>query len=189
MSDNPSSTWTAARACLSGVILMGLGLSLSACASTEVKTEYDPDVSFDGLTTFAWLPDPPPDMSTNRPTLRRIVRQAVEGELQAMGYTLDPFGVPDFWVNTHVLSGRTDVRHTWDFYGFGGGYWLSMWAAQRNTSFYQEGTLLLDMLDRDRRVMWRGIATAAVEAGQRAAESAERVVGGAVAKMLEGFPP
>ncbi|MFV1987482.1 MAG: DUF4136 domain-containing protein, partial [Gemmatimonadota bacterium] len=166
-----------------------LGLFVSACASIDVKTEYDPDVSFDGLTTFAWLPDPPPDMSTNRPTVRRIVRQAVEGELQALGYTLDPFGNPDFWINAHVLSGRTDVRSTWDFYGYGGGYWISMWAAQRNTSFFQEGTLLLDMLDRDRRVKWRGIATGAVESGQRAAADAERVVTLAVAKMLEGFPP
>ena len=160
-----------------------------ACASAEVRTEYDPDTSFEGLRTFAWLPESTPDASANRPMVRRIVEQAVEGELESKGYMLDPYGNPDFWVSAHVISGRTDVRATWDFYGHGGGYWLSMWAAQQNTSYYQEGTLLVDLLDRDRRVRWRGVASGAVESGMRAAESGERVVGDAVAKMFGDFPP
>jgi hypothetical protein len=174
---------------LLNLAVVAAALSASACASIDVQTEYDDDVSFEGLTTFAWLPDPPPDMSSNRPTVRRIVRQAVERELEALGYMVDPFGVPDFWVNTYVTQGRTDSRVTWDLYGVGVGYWMAVWVVG-SPLVYQEGTLLLDMLDRDRKVRWRGVATGTVEAGgQWAAQNAERVVGEAVSKMLADFPP
>lgn len=173
----------------SGLALLVLSLLVSSCATLDVSREYDEDVSFEGMKTFAWLPDPPPDMSTNRPTVQRIIRQSVEKELEALGYMVDPFAVPDFWVNTYVTSGRTDSRVTWDLYGVGAGYWMTVWVVGKPL-VYQEGTLLLDLLDRDRKVRWRGVATGTVEAGgQWAAENAERVVGQAVSKMLEGFPP
>ncbi|MDX1393136.1 MAG: DUF4136 domain-containing protein [Gemmatimonadota bacterium] len=171
--------------------LVAVVVTLAACSSAnlQVDTEYDPDSSFEGVQTFAWLPEAPPDASSNRPMVRRIVEQAIERELEAQGYVLEPFGDPDIWVAAIVIAGRTDVRATWDFYGYGGGYWLSMWAADTNTSYFQEGTLIVDLLDRDRRVRWRGIATGAVESGMRAAEEGERVVGDAVARMFAEFPP
>ena len=178
-----------ARAVAAALVAVVPTLAGCASANLQVNTEYDPDSSFEGVETFAWLPEAPPDASSNRPMVRRIVEQAVERELESQGYVLEPFGNPDIWVAAIVIAGRTDVRATWDFYGYGGGYWLSLWAANTNTSYFQEGTLIVDLLDRDRRVRWRGIASGAVESGMRAAEDGERVVGDAVARMFAEFPP
>ncbi|MDH3734126.1 MAG: DUF4136 domain-containing protein [Gemmatimonadota bacterium] len=161
--------------------------ALGGCASTNVNTQAAPDVSFTEMSTYAWLPNPPLDMGEIRPMVGRIVRTAVEEELAALGFTPDPISQPDFWVSTFVAAGQTEVETTWAFYG--PRYdWISVLVGA-DVGFYREGTLILDLLDgRSRELIWRGVATATVEQGQRAAADAERRVADAVQAMLAELP-
>jgi hypothetical protein len=162
-------------------------LICAACASLNVETQAAPEASFGALKTYAWLPNPPADLTVQFPRIGRIVRTSVDAEMQLLGYMEDPFGSPDFWVNTHVVDGRTDVRTTWAFYG--PGYdWISVLVGPR-IDVYNEGTLIVDLLDGESRdLMWRGVATAAVEGGGRAQQDAERKVRQAVEEMLSKLP-
>lgn len=162
-------------------------LLCAACASLNVETQAAPEAAFGDLKTYAWLPNPPADLTDQFPRIGRIVRESVDAEMQLLGYAEDPFGRPDFWVNTHVVDGRTDVRTTWAFYGPRWD-WLSALVGPR-IDVYNEGTLILDLLEGESRdLIWRGVATAAVQGGGRAQQDAERTVRQAVEKMLSRLP-
>jgi hypothetical protein len=162
-------------------------LLLAACASLNVETQAAPEASFRDLETYAWLPNPPADLTVQFPRIGRIVRESVDAEMQLLGYAEDPFGRPDFWVNTHVVDGRTDVRTTWAFYG--PRYdWISVLVGPR-IDVYNEGTLIVDLLEGESRdLIWRGVATAMVQGGGRAQQDAERKVRKAVEEMLSKLP-
>ena len=167
--------------------MLAVALGTAACASMNVETQTAPDASFEGVETYGWLPDPPADLTTQLPRIGRIVRASVDAELQRLGYVEDPFGRPDIWVNTHVIDGRTDVRTTWAFYGPRND-WISVLVGPR-IDVYNEGTLILDLLDGSSRdLKFRGVATAAVEGGGRAQADAEKKVREAVEEMLSKLP-
>ncbi len=76
---------TASRATLSSFAV----LALAGCATMQVRTDYDPDVSFTQLQTYTWV-DQVTDASggpaLNSPLLEKRIRQAVDRALTSRGY-------------------------------------------------------------------------------------------------------
>jgi hypothetical protein len=73
-------------------------------------------------------------------------------------------------------------------YGYGLGRWPAA-AADVRLSQYEEGTLMLDVIDSSsNELVWRGAAQARIDPN-RSPQERTRLINSAVRKMLDRFPP
>ena len=170
-----------------------VALLLAACSSVYVSTDYDPGTDFAGLKAYAWLPrkaaasgDPRLDSTL----LHERIRNAVEAQLAERGYKKVASGRADFLVAYHTaVQRKIDVDTIYRGYGYGPDTWG--WGAGHDTVVYEydQGTLLLDVLDpKAHRLLWRGSAKAVVSE-ESTPEKRTKLINEAVAKLLEQFPP
>src|SRR3569832_1854578 len=90
---------------LARVLSAGLLLSLIACASTRVDTDYNKGYSFRSLRSFDWLPHDMGDRSDHAAVdsrLDAVIKNALRKELMARFYRQQMMGTPDFWINYRV---------------------------------------------------------------------------------------
>jgi len=157
-----------------------LAFVLSGCSPISVKTDYDHEANFQAYRTFRWMPYP---KNAKRKTVARNslldvrIRRAVENELRAHGYEIRKRGKVDALLAYHVaVRKRVEV----DPYGYG--YWRRYPAVYR----YKEGTIIIDIVDPERKqLVWRG---AAAGVAGRPENNAEQVTK-AIAKIFEKYPP
>ncbi|MHC4550980.1 MAG: DUF4136 domain-containing protein [Planctomycetota bacterium] len=175
------------------MVLAALAATCTACSAVRVETDYDPDAEFAGLENFAWLPArgrPAGDPRVDNALVDARVRGAVERHLAAQGYRKVSAEDADFLVAYHAaVERKLDLEALYGPYGYGPHY--GAWGPGHETVVreYEEGSLLLDVLEPKRhQLIWRGSARAVVD---RTATPEERsaLVDKAVAKMLDRFPP
>lgn len=169
-------------------------LLLAACSAVQVSTDYDPEADFAALKTWAWLPrkarttgDPRLDSSL----VHKRIREAVEAQLVERGYRKVASARADFLVAYHTaVERKIDVDTIYRGYGYHPDAWG--WGAGHQQTMvyeYDQGTLLLDVLDpKAHRLLWRGSASAVVSE-QSTPEKRTKLVNEAVAKLLDRFPP
>ncbi|UCF19212.1 MAG: DUF4136 domain-containing protein [Gemmatimonadota bacterium] len=161
-------------------------LALAGCSTMKVQSEFADDVSFAGLTTFAWVSPDDSAVSESRisPRARNRIVAAVERELEAKGYRPASAGTPDFLIGYYAAS-RYDVEVTqvYDYWRYGGGY-----NVYQDTRELRRGVLMLGVVDPARKeVVWRGWASDVVNDPEPAKVDAK--IDEAVNKILADFPP
>jgi hypothetical protein len=180
-----------------GLLLpLAFALAFSGCA-VPVHTDFDSDADFAQMQTFAWL-DPPlreapreeggggVDPFTSNTLLDKRVRQAVEAALTERGYRAAGEEPADFQLRYEVVS-REVLRDSPTFIGGGYGYrHYGTGVVYSGTTSYQEGTLILDVIDpATRGLAWRGWAASRTRDGHIDAARVEKTVDA----ILEKFPP
>jgi hypothetical protein len=168
----------------------GLALAL-ACSSLSVRSDWDPEADFSALRSWAWLEpsgEDPGHPLLRSPLLHDRVRRAVEAELAARGYEQAPAERADFRVGYHLsLEQKLDTYTIDHTYGYG--RWGVWTYPETYVQEYQEGTLILDVVDARRgKLAWRGWASRPVYE-QPSPEESERNVRKAVSAVLDRFPP
>ena len=99
--------------------------ALAGCATLQVQTDYDPEVSFTQVSTYDWV-----DQEANAsghpavesPLLQGHIRDAVEDELGRIGYRKVTSGAPDLRIAYSVIAeerSRIDGSYGYGSYGFG----------------------------------------------------------------------
>ena len=175
-------------------------LALAACQTTQVDSDYDPNRDFATLQSWAWQepavqyrPDDPrlsSDLTAQR--VREAVGQQLEqrGLREASSPEAANFRVQAFF----IVDNRQQQVAT--YYGggyYGGGYWGGMWGypgyTEVRTLDYQVGTLQLDFLDRDGKLIWRGSAAQILRHGQKSPAERSQSIHETVAKILAQYPP
>ena len=191
-------------------------LALTGCATTQVRRDYDEDISFAGLKTYTVL-EPAENSggspALDSPLLARRIRAAVERELNRKGFEAVTSGEADFKVVYHVVGEKKlDVAtfNNYSYYNYGYrshynynynyghlqfghpfyfGYLGPGLVTRSNVREYLEGTLILDIVDvRKNELIWRGWATKALARDPRP-EKVDEYTSMAVATLLEEFPP
>ncbi|MEI7751178.1 MAG: DUF4136 domain-containing protein [Candidatus Omnitrophota bacterium] len=177
---------------------------LTGCATTEIHTDYDYKADFSALKTFAWVPDMKQESQdprvANEVTDAKI-RSAVEKALIAKGYQMTDAGQANFWVAYQAaIEEKFDARMTNYPYTTpstrniaNGNYAQDLtWAYGGSKTFlshYEEGTLILDIVDpQGKKLMWRGTAQATLEGGRDSAKKDARLNAG-IQKIFATFPP
>lgn len=168
-----------------------LAMALAGCARVRVATDYDRSANFGALHTYGWRPGPQQGMGDPRfdsSLLDMRVRAAIDRVLVSKGYAKAiPGTPPDFLVGYHaVVRQKTSVQtiNTWYGYRVGGWGW-----PQTTVYDYDEGTLLIDVIDpATMKLLWRGTGTGVVDP-QASPEKRERRINDAVEEILAGFPP
>lgn len=179
---------------LSIIILLGLfSLAVPGCSSMTVRTDYDREQDFSGYKTYHW-PDTqdlnPNDVLQQEPLVAKRVMAAVDKVLQEKGFKLVESGEVDFVVFIH--AGVEDRMRVTNWGGHYGGWYDPWWGAYGGTttvSYYQEGTLVIDIVDaKERELSWRGMGTDTVgdiQDPDKMQEALDKIV----AKIMADFPP
>lgn len=178
--------------------VVALVLALGACSSSiTVQSDYNPEVDFSKLRTFAWLPlpaQPGGDPRTQSGILAGRVRRATVADLKAKGFReVAPAAAPDFYVAYQAaIDQRVSVRSTPTHFGYHG-WWgppVAM-GSQTTVHQYELGTLIIDIVDRERDdLIWRGSGQAKMQRNDRRTSSErDRDIAEAVTAILKEFPP
>jgi hypothetical protein len=166
---------------------------VAGCSSIEVGTDYDPDANFAALRTYAWLPEQDRLVGPNRiydTLLDSRVRRAVDRGLAAKGYAKRTADDADFLVAYHAgIETKLNVRAVNASFGYGEGLWGNELGPGADVREYDEGTLMLDILNNEERMLvWRGSASVEVSDSDNPDKRTQRI-DEAVKRMLERFPP
>ncbi|WP_164021657.1 DUF4136 domain-containing protein [Pyxidicoccus trucidator] len=176
-------------------------LLLAACSGIETNTHYDPASvgKLDGYKTYAWLPAPEgADPRIYNDVTEAQVKKVVDAQLASRGYRKVDEN-PDFKFGWHgSIDQKMDVDTVNSYYGYGWGSWYAPYGPgmsvgatfpQTYVDEYEEGTLILDVVDAGtNKLVWRGTAQAALEDNPSPQRREERL-GEAVKDVLEQFPP
>lgn len=176
---------------LARVLLTGLLLSLIACASTRVDTDYDKGHSFRSLRSFDWLPHDMGDRSDHAAVdsrLDAVIKNALRKELMARFYRQQIMGTPDFWINYRVgplVRGKPDNASAEQEPG------PLQIIDPLGTPELRQGDLMLEVIDpRNQRVVWRGWGHRLIPVNEAPmSKKMTKAVEHAVQKILQDFPP
>jgi len=151
----------------------------AGCSTVHIETDYDRQADFSKYKTYRWIPhtkgtgDNP---LMNDPLIEGHVKSAVNAELAKKGFVKIEEGHPDFLV-AYYFTARNRVDIT-NYYGY--------WYPQTSVYRYKEGTLILDIVDREQKqLVWRGWASDVLEDRSRLNEQ----INDSVRKLLERYPP
>jgi hypothetical protein len=157
-----------------------LAAGLAGCSGLEVGHDYDRGQDFSALKTWAWAPSMASEADHN-PRLDRLNRErlqnAIENALTERGFQEVEAGAADFRVRYDATIGPR-----------------AGWAAPDGRPYptdqrrYDQGTLVVDILTPDDRLIWRGAARMIVDF-EATPEERDARVREAVHAMLGKFPP
>jgi len=187
---------------LAGAVLMMGAFFLSGCAISTVSVDYDKQVDFGKYRTFRFQPGHIVRDIGVHDTVSSLInihmRRAVEAQLTAKGYQVVDSN-PDFIVS--YIAGAQEKEQIvnnmnnfgpmfgpyYGFYGMGmgGGWWGPMWNnTWSNNMYYEEGTLVIDVLDpKTNNLIWRSFAESVINNYNEAAFVEKEVT-----KSLKKFP-
>ncbi|MBM4266415.1 MAG: DUF4136 domain-containing protein [Deltaproteobacteria bacterium] len=177
---------------------LSLAILFVACAPRiKVATDYNPQANFARLHTFSWLPRAQPksgNLRLDSGLVEGRVRRAVNKTLTAKGFReVAATSEPDFFVAYQAaVQNKIDVHSTPTYYGYRG-WWRgpAVMGTQTSVHQYDLGTLLIDVVDRERDdLIWRGSGQAKLSPRDSGspAEKQERM-DAVVEQILEDFPP
>jgi len=159
-----------------------LGLLIGGCSGPDINQDYDPKQDFSRLKTWAWAPTPPQADGAGDPLAVSTLTQerihlSVERELQLKGFEQADTAGADFWVQHYAVIEQTlRVEPGYDW-------------GHDDVSSYERGTIIVDVVTpNDKRLVWRGTATDAVDPDLTPTEREARIQE-AVHEILAQFPP
>lgn len=163
---------------------------LVGCSGYHVKYDYDVTANFSRYKRFDYYASKKGTGGTTNLMDKRI-QAAIERELQGKGFTLETVKDPDFLVTYYpVLKDRKVRVNTRVALGIGGrGFGGVMTTGGREVRHYQEGTIVIEVVDfRSNQMIWQGAAEGALT-GLDHPEEANEAVANAVRDILAKFPP
>ena len=174
-------------------LALSVWLLSTACSTLQVSVQHDESTDFSAYRTYAWSVGDRTDTGNpivdDNAMMDRQIRALVDAELQARGMTPAGDADPDLTVHYHALLERKAASMTTrEYESYAGAEVLR--AEHTEITEYTEGTLILDIHDaRREELVWRGVAREAVDDLITNPDRAEKELGGAVRKILAGFPP
>ena len=164
-----------------------------ACSGIRVTTDYDPNADFSDVRSYAWLDENSGvegDRADVASLLDRRLRAAVESELQSKGIAPTDRSKAKVLVTYHLgVETKLDVNTINTGYGYGPYGRYGGISSTTTVHEYQEGTLLIDMVEpSSKQLVWRGAGQARIREYSTPEEREQRV-NEAVKQILEDFPP
>jgi hypothetical protein len=170
-------------------------VTLAACASgPDIRADYDKAADFGKYRTYGFVASAGTDTADARSLVTQTLQNAAAREMEARGYQRSEN--PDLAINfTGKLEEKVDVQSTpAPYYGPGWGYggWYGApyggWGGTEvTTRRYNVGTIIMDVVDRERRqVVFQGGISDVVTKEMRA--NREATLSNAVAGIFSKYP-
>jgi len=171
---------------------------LSACSGIQVSQDYDDKANFSSIKTLQWVPnekqiDPKAsDFAKKNPLIAKRIEKAITDEMQAKGYhfvTQSPDAFITYHIGTQSKIRSQPVSTSIGFGTFGGGGFGGIGIqTSPDVEQYEEGRLVIDILDTHQKLLWRGTSTTYLEDHLNSEETTE-LVNKVVQKLLAQYPP
>jgi len=175
---------------------------LTSCSLFEVSYDVDEQTDFSQYRTFSWYSDGFAEsisglFGVDAANLDSAIRATIQKQLLARGISLTQSDSADVWINYQAIAQTTasDRYHytlediTQSYIRKQIRYSSSLDASRRYTTVYDQGTFIIDAIDKNRlQVVWRGT----VETPLGLYDSEDRRIQRmqkAVTKLLKPFPP
>jgi hypothetical protein len=170
------------------VLLLSILAMLTGCGpQIRVFSDFDPDYDLSAYKTFDWgqkvkIEEGRNPLYYNELNDKRIKAVVLE-QMTARGYHLTSDN-PDLIFHYHIIIDDQSVVAT-EPYGYNyGTYWTQM---QTNVFTYQQGTLILDLMERkSQNLIWRGWAV--TDLGQIKPDQVSDIIKTTVARIFKNYP-
>jgi len=180
------------------MLLTSAVMLLASCASKPtIETDYDHTIDFSQYTTYGFFNPMGIENPNYSSIYGSIFRDAISKEMESRGYKMSDN--PDLMINVSGrLQDKTKVTTTSDPY-MGGGYYgyrrgaYGAWGGygygtQTHVSNYTEGTVNVDMVDRNlKRMVWEGVAVGRINEKKTNEETRANINAG-IQEMFAGYP-
>jgi hypothetical protein len=175
--------------------LAAAAIALAGCASgPDIRADYDKAADFGKYRTYGFVTNAGTDSNQARSLVTTMLQNAASREMESRGYR--PAENPDLVINfTGQLEEKVDIESTpAPYYGPGWGYggWYGApyggWGGQEvTTRRYNVGTIVMDVIDRERRqVVFQGGISDVVTKEMRA--NREATLSNAVTGIFSKYP-
>lgn len=163
-------------------------LCLTACSGElNIYTDSDPAYNVANFQTFDWLEKTNIEAAKNPVYYNELndkrIKQAVERELQSRNYVRDD-SMPEMLIHYHILLedkvGMIPVHEGATY----GPYWQQ---TPLYSYAYKQGTLIIDVMDTQNNLVWRGSAASMIEEVYTPERKTE-LINKAISKMFKKFP-
>ncbi|MDH4047261.1 MAG: DUF4136 domain-containing protein [Gammaproteobacteria bacterium] len=169
--------------------------ALSACATSNLRSDYDKTVDFGQYKTYNFYANAGPENTEYQSLFSQYVMAAITREMEARGYTRSDD--PDLLVNFNaILEDKTQITTSpapmaGGYYGYRRGFydpWYGYgYAQETNVSQYTEGTFNIDLVDpRRKKLVWEAVDVARVT--EKKLKNMEVTINKAVPKYFANFP-
>lgn len=171
-------------------------LAFGGCSGISVYQDYDPQVNLNAIKTLQWLPasmqvsPKAVEFAQQHPLLASRIEQATASSLHSQGLRLQTDNA-NAYITYHVEF-KTVLRPdplspTFGFGAFGRHSGVML---QTPPQYYEEeeGRLIIDILDINGRVLWRGSSPALITE-QATPQQTTEYIQAVVSKILTQFPP
>jgi len=178
--------------------LAGAAVLLASCASKPtIESDYDHTIDFSQYKTYGFFNPMGIENPNYSSIYGSIFRAAISKEMESRGYKTSDN--PDLMINVSGrLQDKTRVTTTSDPYMSGGyyGYRRGAYGAwggygygtTTHVSNYTEGTINVDMVDRElRRMVWEGVAVGRVNE-KNTSEDTRNNINAGIQEMFAGYP-
>jgi hypothetical protein len=180
----------AAATVLVAVALLGAG-----CASgPDIRADYDRAADFGKYRTFGFVAQAGTDTAEFRSLATQTLQAAAAREMEARGYTRSDN--PDLVINFKgKLEEKTDIESTpapyygpgWGYGGWYGSPWGGYGGTEVTTRRYKVGTLVMDVIDREKRLaVFQGGIEGVVT--KEMLENKQAAINQAVAHIFSKYP-
>ena len=179
-------------------MLAGAAVLLASCASKPtIESDYDHTIDFSQYKTYGFFSPMGIENPNYSSIFGSIFRDAISREMESRGYTMSDN--PDLMINVSGrLQDKTKVTTTSDPYMSGGYYGYRRGAygtwggygygTTTHVSNYTEGTINVDMVDREqKRMVWEGVAVGRVNE-KRSNDETRQAINSGITEMFAGYP-
>lgn len=151
---------------LNVLMIIGYSLLLTGCATTSsIVTDYDREANFSEYNTYYWSDEFQVKNGTdsqNEPLFyntlnKKRLKQAIEEEMEARGYTLSSSD-PDLLVHAQVVVQQADDAGNYTPYPFYSFYYPAPYY-NRGSTEEKQGDIVIELIDPDEhQLVWQGYA-------------------------------
>lgn len=177
-------------------IILGTLYGLTGCSSIQVSQDYDEAAHFSEIKTVQWLKETDQvepkaaRFAAKNPLIAIRISQAIRNELSRKDISFvdqNPNGYVTYHVETLSKPRSNQVTTSFGFgsHGSFGGFGFQ---AYPDRDYYDEGKLVIDLFNGQKKLIWRGISTRYVEE-HTAPEEMTKTIQEVVQKLLEQYPP
>ncbi len=158
------------------------------CSSMKVIIDYDDQFDFSAYRTFAFVPEnrlpekPKPDVIRD-PLFEKKAEKEISSILTARGFQAAAAPHQADFLIAYYATARNKATVTPPTYHIG--RFGRRWVTPGHVYHYQQGTLIIDIIDREKKeLVWRGVGSNVLD---RSDPKNNLLV--AVEKVLQKFPP
>jgi hypothetical protein len=157
------------------VLIVAGTAMLAACASgPDIRRESNPAAQFGTYKTFGFFPELATDRAGYESLFTSRMKEATRRVMESKGYTYtqdDPDLLLNFFAN---VQDKQEVRSTpgsmhaspysMGYYGYRDPFYYGMSTPQVTTVNYKQGTVSIDLVDRDKRILaWSATAEGRIQ--------------------------